>query len=81
MGSTLWFTQEDKDAGMPQALMAAGQYTICFNLLNYIYKIKKNPTNLSSAHQTIIALESKLREDWDKFQHDPLCMVNEIEKK
>ncbi len=81
MGSTLWFTQEDKDAGMPQALMAAGQYTICFNLLNYIYKIKKNRTNLSSAHQTIIALESKLREDWDEFQVDPLCMVNKIEKK
>lgn len=81
MGSTLWFTQEDKDAGLPQALMAAGQYTICFNLLNYIYKIKKNRANLSSAHQTIIALESKLNEAWAKFQDDPLWMVKKMEEK
>ena len=80
MGSTLWFTQEDKDARMPQALMAAGQYTICFNLLNYIYKIRNNRTNLSSAHQTIIALESKFQEDWAKFQADPLWMVKKIDE-
>ena len=78
MGSTLWFTQEDKEARVPQALMAAGQYTICFNLLNYIYRIKKDKTNLSRAHQTIIALESKLMAAWEKFQDDPLWMVNKI---
>jgi hypothetical protein len=75
MGSTLWFTQEDKEARMPQALMAAGQYTICFNLIDYIDKIQKDPTNLSPAHQAIIALRPKLMEAWDKFKENPQWML------
>ena len=39
MGTTLWFTAEDKENGIPQALLAAGQYTMCYNLLKYIGEI------------------------------------------
>lgn len=45
MGTTLWFTQEEKEAGVHDSLIAAGQYTICWNLLEYIETIKKDPSN------------------------------------
>ena len=81
MGTTLWFTKEDIDNRVPQALMAAGQYTICFNLIDYIDKIQKDPTNLSPAHQTIVALQAKLMDAWNQFKNDPQWMVKKIEKK
>lgn len=79
MGTTLWFTQADKDAGMPQALLAAGQYTMCYNLLDYIEKIEENPSNLTSAHRLIVACKPQLLEAWKKFQLDPRWMVTGIE--
>ena len=75
MGTTLWFTDEDKRKGVPQALFAAGQYTICYNLLDYSEKIQQNPTNLTAAHATILALQPRLKEDWMKFQDNPIWMV------
>ena len=75
MGSTLWFTQEEKAAGMPQALMACGQYTICYNLLDYIEKIENDPTNLNESHASLVALKPQLLEAWNQFQRDPHWML------
>ncbi len=75
MGTTLWFTAEEKSAGMPQALMAAGQYNICYNLLDYIEKIEKDPTNLTAAHQQLIACKPQLLSAWQRFQKDPHWML------
>ena len=77
MGTTLWFTAQDKAAGIPQALLAAGQYTMCFNLLDYINKIEGDNTNLSPAHGQIIALKPQLIEAWKRFQENPRWMVPE----
>lgn len=75
MGTTLWFTEEDKANGMPEALFTAGQYTICYNLLAYIDKIMKDSTNLTPAHNSIIALKDSLLQAWKKFQKDPQWML------
>lgn len=77
MGTTLWFTKEDKEAGMPEALIAAGQYTICWNLLEYIEKIKMDKTNINEHHQLILNCENQLREDWEKFQKEPQYKIKE----
>ena len=77
MGTTLWFTSKDKAAGKPQALLAAGQYTMCFNLLDYLERIDKNPTNLTDGHRLIIACKPQLLAAWQKFQQDPQWMVPE----
>ena len=65
---------------MPDALIAAGQYTICWNLLEYIEDIKKDPTNTNERHQLIIACEEQLRKDWAEFQQNPLCKLNDWKK-
>ena len=80
MGTTLWFTQQQKETGMPDSLIAAGQYTICWNLLEYIENIKKDSTNTNERHQLIIACEEQLRKDWEEFQQNPLCKMDEWNK-
>lgn len=72
MGTTLWFTADDKSKGIPESLIAAGQYTICWNLLEYIDNIKKCPDNLNEHHQLLLACEPQLKEDWERFKKNPL---------
>lgn len=68
-GTTLWFTDDDKVKGVPEALFEAGQYTICMNLLEYIEKLKANSNNTTYFHNRLMTLESTLRRDWDEFQN------------
>lgn len=75
MGTTLWFTDEEKSTGMPQAIMAAGQYNVCYNLLDYIEKIEKDSTNLTAAHQQLMACKPQLLSAWQRFQQDPHWML------
>jgi len=78
MGTTLWFTAEEKAAGMPQALLSAGQYNMCYNLLDYIEQIEKDPTNLTDGHRLLIACKPRLLAAWGKFQLDPQWMVHKM---
>ncbi len=75
MGTTLWFTAEEKATGMPRVLMSAGQYTMCYNLLRYIEQIEKDPTNLTEAHRQLISCKPQLLAAWQRFQQDPCWMV------
>lgn len=80
MGTTLWFTDKNKQDGIPLALMATGQYTMCYNLLEYIYKIEKSPVNLNENHKLIIGCKDQLMQAWNKFQEDPQWMVKSMQK-
>ena len=72
MKTTLWFTQEDKEKGYPEALFAAGRYTICYNLLSYIEDIQKDSKNINENHQLIISCKQQLMDAWEKFKENPL---------
>jgi len=69
--TTLWFTKDDKEKGVPEALFAAGQYNICMNLLEYIENLQKNSQNTNENHQRIMTLEQQLRSDWLQFLQNP----------
>ena len=72
MNTTLWFTPEEINKGIPQALLACGQYTTCWNLLQHIDKIKVlSPEELSEGQKMIIRLEPILKGDWDRFNKKP----------
>lgn len=90
MGTTLWFTPDELsgEKNMLDTLVACGQFTTCFNLLEYIEKFLlhpdyKNDYNKYSAEtKTEIArLYEDLRADWNKFKKNPYWMVNEWNKK
>ena len=78
MGTTLWFTPQDKENRMPHAIMACGQYNMCFNLLDYIEQIEKDPTNLTEGHNLIKACKPQLLAAWEKFKKDPQWMVPKL---
>ena len=78
MGTTLWFTDKDKEDGVPEALLACGQYNICMNLLEYIEKLKKKSENTTEAHEVIKGFEEQLKVDWEKFKRNPMWMVEDF---
>ncbi len=88
MGTTLWFTPDElkgeKD-NMLKTLIACGQFTVCFNLIEYIEKTLLNPENKTEydAYSDELKLEintlhSKMLSDWKAFNADPYWLVNEI---
>lgn len=89
MGTKLWFTPEELkgDENMPDTLIACGQFTICFSLLEYIEKYIKNQKYQNNYQKyseetknAINQLETELLDDWRKFKKDPYWMVREWNK-
>lgn len=76
MGTTLWFTEEElQKKNMLNTLIACGQVTMCWNLLEYIQNLKKDNANTNQKHQDLIKCEGLIMEHWKKFQDKPLWMI------
>ena len=80
MGTTLWWSEDDRKAGKPEALFAAGQYNICWNLLEFIYRLRRNSDNVGDGITDITSLQSKLEADWQRFKENPKWMIPENNK-
>jgi len=81
MGTTLWFTQEElNEKNMLNSIIACGQFTMCWNLLEYIYKIKNDAENTNPKHTQLLQIESQLLAHWQRFNANPFWMVNEIKR-
>jgi hypothetical protein len=87
MGTTLWFTPDelkgDKE-NMLNTLIACGQFTTCFNLIEYIEKILRHPDHAEAyqaypeeLREKLNALYKKLMSDWEAFNQDPYFMVKQ----
>jgi len=82
MGTTLWFTRDELEKqNMLDVLIACGQFTMCWNLLEYIYNLKKDKSNTTAAHEAIIRCEESILDDWKKFQASPTWMVEQYNTK
>ena len=90
MGTTLWFTPKEledelnKSRSMLNTLIACGQFTGCFNLLEYIEKVLLNKENTVAYDCYPSALKSEIKyfynellSDWHKFNDNPYWMVDE----
>ncbi|MEO6832063.1 MAG: patatin-like phospholipase family protein [Chitinophagaceae bacterium] len=86
MGTTLWFDNtEEKDSSLA-ALIATGQFTTCYNLLVYIYRLKEIVKPSPSLYQQlspeergkIDRLEQHLWDSYRKFQQNPFALYNEV---
>jgi hypothetical protein len=87
MGTTLWFTPKEVKGGskknMLNTLIASGQFTACFNLLDYIEKVMWNPANRDSYNKypdtlkkSVQDLHDQLMADWRRFNKDPYWMTD-----
>lgn len=72
MKTTLWFTEDEKQKGIPLSLLACGQYTTCWNLLRLIDRIKQLPDKEKTEGQKmIVGLEPIIKGDWNRFNISP----------
>ncbi len=69
-GTTLWFDENDRKLDRLKNLVACGQFTTCYNLLDYILKLPKEYQT-----QDILTLKAALEEDWKAFNNDPFWLV------
>ncbi|MFA6661104.1 MAG: patatin-like phospholipase family protein [Bacilli bacterium] len=80
MGTTLWFEDQQLigNINMLDRIIACGQYTTCFNLLEYIETLRQ--TDLYKMHcknhnDGLNELYTSLMLDWDRFNQDPYWLV------
>lgn len=77
MSTTLWFSKTDMREGIDSrrdSLIASGQFTMCYNLLEYILQIEDKYPEVQK-DEAIQSLKRSILEDWKRFQTDPMFMV------
>lgn len=82
MGTTLWFDKEASHQQHSEAcIIACGQFTTCYNLLEYVGRLKAShsavPTYEPKYSARIDNLEKQLLSDYEHFKTDPFFMYNQ----
>ncbi len=71
MGTTLWFDRKDIVNNRLNKIIATGQFTTCFNLLEYLLLLQfKYPQDFN--YQEIL---NELMIDWKKFNENPEWLI------
>lgn len=78
MGTTLWFDKTNITQQHSQGcIIAAGEFTTCYNLLSYIEKLLLNPDAFDDAYTSrLTALKAQLTADYTRFKAEPFFMYN-----
>ncbi len=75
MGTTLWFDKTDEDK--LRQIIAAGQFTTCYNLLEYLISIeRKGLVFEDKVTKQLTALKAKLTADFLHFKEDPFFLYD-----
>ena len=69
--TTLWWDEKDLLLQRQDNLIACGQFTTCYNLMDYILKLKVG--GITSAEMD--SLYKQLETDWERFNENPLFLV------
>lgn len=88
MSTTLWFSEDNDKEFRKASIIACGQFNTCFNLLDYIWKLKQSfggrpPVfdNFSEENKQLVGqLQKRLEVDFKKFYDDPFWMYNHLGK-
>ncbi len=78
MGTTLWFDKTTMHQQHSEAcIIACGQFTTCYNLLEYIERLLTNPPVYDAVYQNrLTGLKEQLTHDYERFKTDPFFMYN-----
>ena len=79
-GTTLWFTEEQTLNDMLDNLVAAGQFTMCYNMLEYleivIFEGENGFAELSEVDKNNLKqIYNQCKADWGRFKIEPFFMV------
>ncbi|MDO6596654.1 patatin-like phospholipase family protein [Oceanihabitans sp. 2_MG-2023] len=76
--TTLWWDKKDIAKNRMEILIACGQFTVCYELMDYILKLKADPDNKIADFTEIDALYQALENDWNTFNKQPLWLVDDL---
>ena len=80
MPTTLWWDEKDIQKDRMDALIACGQFTSCYKLMDYILKLKKNK-KIKLTEEELVAVDAlydALEKDWKQFNENPLFHVESL---
>ena len=75
--TTLWWDKTDIAKNRMETLVACGQFTVCYELMDYILKLKADPGTITDFTE-IDKLYAALQTDWKAFNKQPLWLVEEL---
>lgn len=80
MPTTLWWDKTDIANNRMEALIACGQITVCYELMDYILKLKDDNKVPENDKEAIDELYKALEQDWKQFNIQPLWLVDKLKK-
>jgi len=85
-GTTLWFTDQQKLDNALSKLVATGQFTMCYNLINYLENLLFTPDNGFElldpvVQQNLHTLYQQCTTDFEQFRNDPFFLYREFSKR
>jgi Patatin-like phospholipase len=75
MPTTLWFDQFQQADGTLRAIVTTGQFTVCYNLLQYMIK------QGDALPPEFAPVKQQLMNDWDIFNNDPFDLYDHPDTK
>ncbi|ARV08541.1 hypothetical protein BTO05_02375 [Winogradskyella sp. PC-19] len=76
--TTLWWDKTDIAKNRMETLIACGQFTACYELMDYILELKKGENSIIEDFTEIDKLYKTLKKDWKAFNDKPLWLVDEL---
>jgi len=76
--TTLWWDKTDIAKNRMETLVACGQFTVCYELMDYILKLKADTESTITDFTEIDKLYNDLQTDWKAFNKQPLWLVEEL---
>lgn len=80
MATTLWFDQHRLTGDKQLArIIACGQFTTCYNLLDYVLKLEQSGLSFDTEYSERLAqIKTSLQNDWADFNKDPFWLYNQM---
>lgn len=78
--TTLWWDKTDVAKNRMETLIACGQFTLCYELLDYILKLKADNDNQIKDFTEIDTLYKALEADWISFNEKPFWLVDTLNR-
>jgi len=76
--TTLWWDKTDVDKNRMETLIACGQFTVCYELMDYILNLKADKDNQIKDFTEIDILYKALEADWISFNQKPLWLIDTL---
>lgn len=76
--TTLWWDKTDVTKNRMETLIACGQFTVCYELMDYILKLKADEDNQVEDFTEIDSLFDALATDWKTFNIKPMWLLDTL---